>query len=119
MLNNTEIAQFVKVIGRSFRYNPPVGTERVAGEAFLAYEQVKRPWLKDNFINNTQGGTYTDSPDVLGKQINLIGVNIATIKVLDAEEQAQIDALFAATGNRMWGDQANTANSCDTIDPLY
>jgi hypothetical protein len=115
-IDNWEYARWVTVIGRSLRFNPAVAlsAELTAAEAFFAYERTKRPWLEDDFIGNSeeiQGLVTTDNPQVLGKQIEIIGRDMNKITVQDDAEKTQVDTLIAATGERRYGDESNTVAS--------
>ena len=104
IINHWEYSKWVVAIGRALRLNPaPAGAVLTAAETFFTFEKTKRPWLQDNFFQNSiaeMSGTLLDNPQVLGRQIDLIGKNIMKIPVIDAAEKTAIDDLIAATSDR-------------------
>jgi len=109
-IDNWEYSRWVEVIGRSLRYNPATGAERTAAQTFVNAVLVKRPWLDVMYDANTNNdGTQPDDVQALGRIIFNIGRDMQqNISIQDVTEKGYIDTLIAATGNRRYGDQANT-----------
>lgn len=112
-IDNWEYARWVVVIGRSLRLNPAVAAsiEYSAASWFLALDiSAKRPWLLNNkFYNhvNHDSAAYSDT-QAIGKIITAIGQSMMKIPIRDATEKGYVDTLIAATGDRRYGDKANT-----------
>ena len=110
-VDHWEYSKWVVAIGRSLRMNPAVNpsAELTAAETFVNNMQTKRPWLNDDIENNSiaeQSATLLDNPQVLGRNVELIGRDILKISVQDVTEKGYIDALITATGNRRFGDKS-------------
>jgi hypothetical protein len=110
-VDHWEYSKWVVAVGRSLRINPAVNpsAELTAAEDFVNDMQAKRPWLDDDIDNNSiaeQSATLLDNPQVLGRNIELIGRDILKISVQDVTEKGYVDALIAATGNRRFGAQS-------------
>jgi hypothetical protein len=119
-INNWEYAQWTISIGRSLRLNPPhnPSAELTMCQEFYSYIYSQRPWLKDNFLGNSeemQGLVTTDNPQVLGKQIEVIGRDMMKIQVQDFSEKLYVDLLVGATGNRRFGAQGARSSSSVTV----
>lgn len=110
-VDHWEYSKWVVAVGRSLRINPAVNpsAELTAAEDFLNDMQAKRPWLDDEIEHNSiaeQSATLLDNPQVLGKNIEVVGRDILKIPVQDTTEKDYIDALISATGNRRYGAQS-------------
>jgi hypothetical protein len=119
-INNWEYAQWVISIARSLRLNPAVNpsAELTACELFYTYVYSRRPWLKNNFLGNSeemQGLVTSDNPQVLGRQIEVIGRDMMKIQVQDNGERLAIEALVTATNNRRFGSQGARSSSDVTV----
>lgn len=109
-IDNWEYSKWISTMGRSLRMNPAAGAELAAVESFFAFEKTKRPWLRPDFFNNSSSetGTGLDNPQVLGRQIEVIGRDIMRIPVIDAAELSELDTVIAATINRRFGAKSGT-----------
>ena len=119
-VNNWEYAQWTISIGRSLRLNPAENpsAELTMCQQFYSYIYTQRPWLKDNFLGNSeemQGLVTTDNPQVLGKQIEVIGRDMMKIQIQHLFEKLYVDLLVAATGNRRFGVQGARSSSSVTV----
>jgi hypothetical protein len=119
-INNWEYAQWSISIGRSLRLNPAVNpsAELTACELFYTYMYSRRTWLKDNFLGNSeemQGLVTNDNPQILGRQIEIIGRDLMKIQVQDNGERLAVEALVTATNNRRFGSQGARSSSDVTV----
>jgi len=110
-VDHWEYSKWVVAVGRSLRINPAVNpsAELTAAQDFVNDMQAKRPWLDDDIENNSiaeQSATLLDNPQVLGRNIELIGRDLLKISVQDTDEKGYIDALIGATVNRRFGAQS-------------
>lgn len=103
-----EYARFVYVVGRSLRINPATGAEKTSVQSFVTSMVAKRPWLVAEIEENAAAEGFLNNDYYYGKAVIIIGRNLRVIPLRDSEEKALCDALFVATGDRMYGAQGTT-----------
>jgi len=111
-VDNWEYAQWVYIIGRSLRFNTPSGAEETAAQTFVTNELAKRTWLVQENDKKKAVAGQNNNKEYLGEMVALIGSDMKNkIPLLDSTEKGYCDTLFAATGNRRYGDKGNIGGS--------
>ena len=110
-VDHWEYSKWVVAIGRSLRINPAVNpsAELTAAQTFFTSFKAGRPWLTDELEGNSielQSATLLDNPQVLGKQVEVLGRDILKIGIQDNTEKGYVDALISGTGERRYGAQS-------------
>jgi hypothetical protein len=114
-----QYSRWMYVVGRSLRMNAPDATELAALRVFLKYlwnpvaQTGTRSWLQAPFqrkcvsIDNAYNGTIDTNPEhQLAIMLQIAARDLKKIPLTDGEKTA-CDTMFAATGNRRYGDKAN------------
>ncbi len=111
-VDNWEYARWVYIIGRSLRYNLPTGAERTSAINFMAGEIITyRPWLLATYYNKIEPTGVTNTDEVIGRFIAIIGRNMNKIQLVSNAEKTLVDNLITATGNRRYGNLGGPAGS--------
>jgi len=111
-VDNWEYAQWVYIIGRSMRFNPPTGAEATAAQTFVTNVLTQRTWLVQDQQKKQAAAGQQNNNEYLGEMIALIGQDMKSkIQLLNGCEKGYCDTLFAATGNRRYGDKGNIGGS--------
>ena len=110
-VDHWEYARWVYIVGRSLRFNEPSGAEYTAAQTFVNNMLVKRPWLETAIKGNSEADGLLNNKQYWAKAVTIIGNDMQKISLQDTTEKTYCDTLFAATGDRRYGEKGGPAGA--------